>query len=600
MTKFAFMAEVPTSQFTASDLKQGRVSVPMADAYQREIPIGSHILLPDKGSAEALVGVFRKPEQYVMEAVAKPHPADSFGALPEDVRETVRFLCCNDDAEILKHRANMLSWVKQAVDSKVNEESGLRAGMHHDVANVVKDCNIVALEEICKAVGFKDDYLFKGLKEGFKLSGVVPPSGRGEMRHKPAAIPEMEWNSLRHLFFQTVVRRTVTSGNLEDDRCLWEVSCVERDRAWLTGPYEVKQAFEMFGDSLAPARRFLVRQKGKARPIDDFSISGTNAAVETWEKPFLQSLDELVVHIRYFQRCLVLSKGRSGARLLGRTLDLEDAFRHLPTCPSDGGASCVSVFCPDTQKPMIFRQAAMPFGSVTSVHAFARLSEAVRTILVRLFKIICTGYVDDFSLIDKASTSASVSYSVEGLLDALGIRFSKKTAKRVPFRSSFKILGVELRLNEWEADELKVVVRNTPEQKDELKEELDKIQAQDRLTPFEAARLRGRFGFFLTGLWGRSGALFLRALEVKAANLMSGGRVGDDERFALQAAQALLKAEPRKVDVLKDELPLWIFTDASVEADDSGRLVGIGGLIYFPGSTVPAKYFSHKLEQRCL
>ena len=85
-----------------------------------------------------------------------------------------------------------------------------------------------------------------------------------------------------------------------------------------------------------------------------------------------------------------------------------------------------------------------PFGSVTSVDACAHLSEAVRTILLRLFKIVCTGYVDDISLIiDRASASTSVSCSVEGLLDALGVRFCKKTTKRVPFTSAFKILGAD-------------------------------------------------------------------------------------------------------------------------------------------------------------
>ena len=560
------------------------------------------MILPDGGSTEALIGVLRTPEQYVREALSKPHPSDSFASLPLDVQETVECLSSMDEGQVLKIRADAVSWVKGIVESKKMEESKLHSSLHPDVAEVVKGFNILAFEEVCKSVGFIDEYLFTGLRHGFRLSGTVLPSGRSEMRYRPAALPEPVWDGLRQQFRKSVLQRTVSSGNDEDDLCLWEITCAEKDKHWLSGPYDVKDAISAFGDGLVPARRFLVRQKGKARPIDDFSVSGTNAAVESWEKPFVQTLDELVAHIRFFQRSLCFAKGSGDCRLLGRTVDLEDAFRHLPTSPLlDGGASCVSVFCPHSRSPKIFRQTALPFGSVISVHAFARLSEAIRTVLVRAFKVVVTAYVDDFSMIDRAGTSASVSYCVEFLLGAFGIRFSKKDSKRVPFRSSFKILGVELVLNHWEGEELKVIVRNTQARKDELEQELSSVLKHGQLSPAEAARLRGRFGFFLTGLWGRSGALFLRALEIRAANLMSGSRIGGDELFAIEAAQALIRSEPRRVDVLKDEFPVWAFTDASVEEDGSGTQIAlVGGVSHHPGSERPAMYFSHRLPQSVL
>ena len=601
MTKFAYTVPVSTSACPPSDIKNGWLSEPLVTVSDTSLPAGSKIILPDGGSKEALIGVFRTPSQYVKEAINKPHPSDSFANLPWDVRDAVQFLSSSNDKQVLKLRAEAVDWIKGIVENKRSEESKLHSTLHPDVARVVKDFNILAFEEVCRAVGFEDEYLFAGLRQGFRLSGTIPPSGRSEMRYRPAALPESEWNGLRHQFCRAVFQRTVSSGRDEDDLCLWDVTCAERDKFWLAGPYEVKDAISEFGEGLVPARRFLVRQKGKARPIDDFSVSGTNAAVESWEKPFLQTLDELVAHIRFFQRSLYYAKGGGDCRLLGRTVDLEDAFRHLPTSPLDGGASCISVFCPQTGAPKVFRQTALPFGSVVSVHAFSRLSEAIRTVLVRAFKVVATAYVDDFSLVDRASTCASVSYSVEFLLNAFGIKFSTKDSKRVPFRPSFKILGVELLLNHWEGEELKIIVRNTQARKDELQLELDSILAQGRLTSIEAARLRGRFGFFLTGLWGRSGALFLRALEIRAANLMCGSKIGGDELFAIEAAQALIKSEPRRVDVLKDEFPFWVFTDASVETDKSGTMVAIvGGIIHYPGSSVPARYFSHRLSQSVL
>ena len=184
--------------------------------------------------------------------------------MPEDAKDTVRFLCEKGNLEVVRHRARarMVTWVKSMVDSKKSEEVELHASMHPEVAKVITGINIIALEEICKSVGFVDEYLFRGLREGFSLSGIIPPTGRWEMRHRPSAICEEQWASLRPSFCKNVLQRTTTSGNPMDDACLWDVTCNERDKSWLVGPVDVANAFKKFGDGLAPARRFLVRQKG--------------------------------------------------------------------------------------------------------------------------------------------------------------------------------------------------------------------------------------------------------------------------------------------------------------------------------------------------
>ena len=42
-------------------------------------------------------------------------------------------------------------------------------------------------------------------------------------------------------------------------------------------PFTLRQAIERFGDKFVPCRRFLVVQKGKVRPVDDFIEFGHNA-----------------------------------------------------------------------------------------------------------------------------------------------------------------------------------------------------------------------------------------------------------------------------------------------------------------------------------
>eukprot|EP00971_Amphidinium_carterae_P232720 4618507-Amphidinium_carterae.1 len=70
--------------------------------------------------------------------------------------------------------------------------------------------------------------------------------------------------------------------------------------------------------------------------------------------------------------------GMDQAGVKGRTVDLDCAFRQLATDPTLAYASCVAVHSPEDGRPRIFVQRALPFGSKTSVHAFARLSEFIR------------------------------------------------------------------------------------------------------------------------------------------------------------------------------------------------------------------------------
>eukprot|EP00971_Amphidinium_carterae_P216285 4293323-Amphidinium_carterae.1 len=71
------------------------------------------------------------------------------------------------------------------------------------------------------------------------------------------------------------------SVGAELDAKLWQITTEEQERGWLQGPFEVDAALEKFGVLMLPTRRFLVCQNGKFRPIDDYSVSGSNSTVGT-------------------------------------------------------------------------------------------------------------------------------------------------------------------------------------------------------------------------------------------------------------------------------------------------------------------------------
>eukprot|EP00971_Amphidinium_carterae_P120363 2384883-Amphidinium_carterae.1 len=92
------------------------------------------------------------------------------------------------------------------------------------------------------------------------------------------------------------------------------------------------QAKDVLG-KFVPARRFGIKQDDKFRPIDDYSMPGTNALVAVEEKPCMQNLDVVFSQTRCLH--LALCDGHlqwhtdGGVKLKGRTIDFDSANRQL-------------------------------------------------------------------------------------------------------------------------------------------------------------------------------------------------------------------------------------------------------------------------------
>eukprot|EP00971_Amphidinium_carterae_P008076 159809-Amphidinium_carterae.1 len=203
-------------------------------------------------------------------------------------------------------------------------------------------------------LGLPDVYFLEGLAQGFALCGDIPNTGRWKPKLKCRDLSVEHWSQIAFNLREMVLGR-VKSAGADIDAELWGITQEEVDCGWLQGPFEVEEAVTRFGDSMVPARRFLVQQRGKSRPVDDYSISMANATVQSEEQPYLDSLDTLVAQIRYFQRELVRKRGCKNVELKGRTFDLENAFRQLATDPNCVAASCIVVFSPVHKRPMAER-----------------------------------------------------------------------------------------------------------------------------------------------------------------------------------------------------------------------------------------------------
>ena len=78
--------------------------------------------------------------------------------------------------------------------------------------------------------------------------------------------------------------------------------------------------------------------------------------------------------------------------------------------------------------------------------------------------------------------------------------------KKVQLKSRPAILGIEY-------DLVRKVLEITEGRKQELKEEIEQILRTKRLSPGQAAKLKGKLMFAVSQLWGKLGRAYLLALS---------------------------------------------------------------------------------------
>ena len=93
---------------------------------------------------------------------------------------------------------------------------------------------------------------------------------------------------------------------------------------------------------------------------------------------------------------------RNGDLIVGRTYDLESAYRQLAIAPSSRKYSYIACYDPGRDRCCVHSLASMPFGAVASVYAFLRTALLLNRIVSELLFIPVTSYFDDFVIITKS------------------------------------------------------------------------------------------------------------------------------------------------------------------------------------------------------
>ena len=128
--------------------------------------------------------------------------------------------------------------------------------------------------------------------------------------------------------------------------------------------------------------------------------------------------------------------------LVGRTLDLSNAYRQLVNSPASDWCAVIAISNPNTNEIELDIQHANPFGATACVYSFNRFAKAIWWIGVVTFGLIWTNHFDDYPQLDLAVMGNKSQDTAERLMTILGWGISMKESKRIPFDIRFSHLGV--------------------------------------------------------------------------------------------------------------------------------------------------------------
>ena len=270
--------------------------------------------------------------------------------------------------------------------------------------------------------------------------------------------------------------------------------------------------------------------------------------------------------------------------MFGKTADLKSAYRQLAIADESLRFSYLAVYDPTEDKPKVFRQLAVPFGSTKAVYFFLRVARALWTILARGALVPTTNYFDDFVLLGLNGDRSSCSHAFDEVMKLLGWKLSED--KTTEWNTSFEALGVLFEIDQTGSGVLRV--RNTEKRRKELTSSIAGFLDSGMMTQKEAPQLQ----FAQAQFFGRLGRRCLNEITRHAYSGRLKLSTSAKERLE-EFGKFLSAAQPRLVGQVSCRT-FMILTDAAFEKET--RTGGLGGVL-LTGSGSALSYFSVPISE---
>jgi hypothetical protein len=449
-----------------------------------------------------------------------------------------------------------------------------------------------ALFECCiDALELPDERLGEDLVCGAPCVGEIPDSGNFRPVHDPESIhvEDLDNAAWHHQLVRDITAAADDPSLSEEHSELWSRTQKEVDDGWAIEIGTLADARTFFGgDAFRASRRFGVTQKSKIRPCENCRASLHNLATSLAETITTESAD-FPARVASLYSSL-LADSNFSIRI--GTEDISSAYRRA-AC-SQPWFTVFAQWDPVRKDVRFFRLVGMNFGLRSAPVNFNRISFAMTRIAVRLLRLACSNFYDDFCIVEPSflrggqqllrDMAALLRLPFDG--SAIGLGKSERAALRNTF------LGVvhdftsfaHSRFSTATVDPVKIRVI------------IDSIDLAIKGSSLDAAsggalKLCGRLQFALS--WGcrRFGRAALQPIFSAA-----GSRTSADTTPPVLAALTFLRdlladpdgnprLRPRRFDYRKSPLPtVLIWSDARWEPSHS-HPGGIGFVVFFPASS---------------
>ena len=522
---------------------------------------------------KSIVGIPWTPDEFLQAAKSAEHPRNLLSGIPLSLRQTIDHCMSVSDEDIGRTRcAEMRRWLSTAKDLRA-EEDELKSNLPEHCAQVLKDKRLCLFRELLKQSGFTDTGFADQMCVGFKLSGPINPSSSFRKKRTSASMTVSDLKQSAKRVRTGILMSCRSSGDDKLDCALQEATDLELEKGWIWGPVNE----DSLSTTSVVSRRFGIWQGGKCRPIDNLLESGINATTSAEDTICIHTADCIVAGIVHRLRS-GLAAGKH-EKCLTKSWDLKKAYKQLPVHSDSLDESYLAVFNPLQNKPLIYGQRVLPFGSRASVHGFCRVATAMWHLGVTSFLLHWCAYFDDYVIVENDNLCRLGGMCVDLIFRLLG--WTTSVDKETPFSDLCVVLGLEINLREIKLG--MVLVQNTQKRKNELSQSIASILESGKLSPKEGQSLRGRLIFAENQIFGRQAVSAVRALS---AHISKGKQsLGADTISALRfLADHVIQGSCRRISTHIGET-FHLYIDASLE--NSGALEsGIGCVLVDPSGNI--------------
>ena len=546
------------------------------------------------GPLSALAGPALLPdglskEQHAAFSQCLPSPFDARAVLDDDLAFSVRMMAmlgpCARVWRRLQRRA-----VLAVAKLFYSWDKALVACMHPAVRAVAFERRPATMTAFAILLRWPDTAIGMRFVQGFKLLGKIEAPGLFRELDCPTGLGGTLESAFGSRARAVIDRLEATVRPDENTQVIAEFTLDEVSKGWASGPYTRKQLDSMFGVSRwLPMKRFAHTQaSGKVRPVDEGRSSGHNDLASATETIYNHSPDLVVaaakqllavLHVEF--ECLP-----DWAALAFGTCDMASAYRQLPNCPEEAPGTVIAFWHPQCQGVRYTILHAHPFGLAAAVLNFNTVPALATAVSRRCLACAVTHYFDDSGIMDWATARGSAQECVESVYGVFGMTLDPH--KQQPMASQRVFLGVLLDFSSFVHQSI-MRVDVKPGLRDALSEEIGAILDQNLCTAAQAAKLRGRFSWAASAMFGKCARGGQAPLSQQQHHPRP-GKLSPELQEALFFMRALAQYIPaREIDLRAQFSAVAVmYTDGSWEPAEMNA-PGLGFVLFQNGMPRPLK-----------